>query len=333
MQHDSFVRSHQADWRRLEQFLAQLDRRGWRGLPAQDLEAITSLYLQASSDLAQAAAHFPQGQTHRYLNALVARAHARLYATRTTSWRDVLGFFWYRIPETFWRLWRPILVAFLLFLAGALVGAAIMRWQPQYAANLVPADFRDVVTSGKAPPAPGNPNASALDAPLMSSGIMLNNIRVAAMAFALGVTAGLGTAYVLFQNGVIIGVLGVLFSRGWALLFWSLILPHGIIELMATFIAGGAGLHFALGLIRPGDLPRSAALARNGREALTLVIAVVPMLITAGLIEGFITPSPLAPQAKLLIGALTVIPLAVFLWPRRLPAFKARLVPSLLDTD
>ena len=333
MQHDSFVRARQDDWRRLEQLLAQLDKKGWRTLQAQDLEALTSLYLGASSDLAQAATHFPQGQTHRYLNALVARTHARLYGTRTTTWRGILAFFWYRIPETFWRLWRPILLAFLLFLAGALAGAAAAHWQPHFAASLVPAQFRDLVASGGSLPKPGNPDASALEAPMMSSYIMVNNIQVSALAFALGATAGLGTAYVLFQNGLLMGVLAVLFSRQWALLFWSLILPHGVIELTAIFLAGGAGLHFAAGLIHPGDLPRSAALARHGREAITLVVAVVPMLITAGLIEGFITPSPVAPGVKLTIAALTFLPLAVYLWPRRLPAFKARLVPSLQDID
>ena len=327
MRHDYFVRAHRESWQRLEQLLARLDRHGWRSLQASELETLTTMYLQASSDLAQAAVLFPKGETHRYLNALVARAHGRLYGNRTTTWREVLQFFWYRIPETFWLLWSPVLAAFLLFAAGALAGAAVVHWQPQSAAALLPAQFRDAVASGGPAAAPGN-GGMPFSAPLISSQIMVNNIQVAALSFALGATAGLGTAYVLLQNGLMLGVLAAVFQRHWALQFWSLILPHGIIELSAIFLAGGAGLHFAAGLIRPGDLPRSEALSRRGREALTLLVAIVPMLVVAGLIEGYLTPSDLSPQVKLLTAALTLLPLAIYLWPRRMRATALRGGPA-----
>ncbi|MGE5591795.1 MAG: stage II sporulation protein M [Bacillota bacterium] len=316
MQHDSFVRARQAGWQRLEQLLRELDRRGWRSLQPAQLEELSSLYLQASSDLALAATHFPQGQTHRYLNSLVARSHARLYGVRTTSWCDILHFFWHQVPETFWRLRRAVLAASLLFVLGALAGAATATWQPDYAAALLPQQFRDVVAQGDVPE-PGQHGMPLAEAPVLSTVIMLNNIQVAALSFALGVTAGLGTVYVLLQNGALLGVLAAVFQHQWALRFWSLILPHGLLELTAIFIAGGAGLHFAVGLIRPGDLPRSQSMARHGREAVTLVVAAVPMLVLAGLVEGFVTPADVPAEVKFLVAALSLVPMVVYLWPRR----------------
>ncbi len=316
MQHDSFVRARQSGWQRLEQLLHDLDRRGWRSLPPAKLEELSSLYLQASSDLALAATHFPQGQTHRYLNSLVARSHARLYGVRTTSWRDIFHFFWRQVPETFWRLRRAVLMAFLLFFIGALAGVATAKWQPQYAAAMLPQQFREIVAQGDLPE-PGRHGVPLSQAPVMSTAIMLNNIQVAAFSFALGVTAGLGTVYVLLQNGALLGVLAAVFQHQWAVRFWSLILPHGLLELTAIFIAGGAGLHFAAGLIRPGDRPRSESMARHGREAITLVVAAIPMLVLAGFIEGFITPADIPAEAKFLVAGLSLVPMAVYLWPRR----------------
>jgi uncharacterized membrane protein SpoIIM required for sporulation len=128
--------------------------------------------------------------------------------------------------------------------------------------------------------------------PLASSFIMTNNISVAFTTFALGITAGLGTAYMMLTNGIMLGVVGVAcWMGGMSLPLWSFVAGHGVLELPAIFIAGGAGFRIAQGLLFPGLLSRRDSLAKSGAEAIRLLLGTVPMLIVAGIIEGFISPS------------------------------------------
>jgi uncharacterized membrane protein SpoIIM required for sporulation len=149
---------------------------------------------------------------------------------------------------------------------------------------------------------------------------MLNNIKVGIMAFGLGITLGVGTALVLFQNGITLGALAAKYHQaGLAYPFWALILPHGVVEFLAIFICGAAG--FALGwpLVAPGELTRSEALAAGGRRAIVLLVGSVPLFIFAATIEGWITPAGGVPEwGKNLIGAVTgAVALAYWFWPRR----------------
>ena len=129
--------------------------------------------------------------------------------------------------------------------------------------------------------------------PLASSFIMTNNMSVTFMTFAYGITAGIGTVYMMIFNGVMLGTVGAAcWLGGMSLPLWSFVAPHGVLELPAIFIGGGAGLRIAQGMLFPGMLPRRDSLAKAGGEAVRLVLGVIPILIIAGSIEGFISPSP-----------------------------------------
>ncbi|HEY2390672.1 MAG TPA: stage II sporulation protein M, partial [Candidatus Angelobacter sp.] len=145
--------------------------------------------------------------------------------------------------------------------------------------------------------------------PAASSFIMTNNMTVSFMAFAMGITAGAGTVFAMFFNGLQIGAIGVAcWLNDMSLSLWSFVAPHGVLELPAIFIAGGAGLRIAQGMLFPGLLSRQDSLAKAGGEAVRLVMGVVPILIVAGSIEGFISPSSLPWQWKFtLAGAIAVI--------------------------
>jgi uncharacterized membrane protein SpoIIM required for sporulation len=160
-----------------------------------------------------------------------------------------------------------------------------------------------------------------------SSFIMTNNIKVTIMAVALGFTAGIGTALVLVQNGLMLGGLsGAATNEHVDLLYWAVILPHGILELSAICIAGGAGLILARAIYAPGDLPRRDSLRLAGQEAARLLVGVALMLVCAGLIEGFITPTALPPLVKLSFALLTALVLVGWLSMReKIPSGKAAL--------
>ena len=153
--------------------------------------------------------------------------------------------------------------------------------------------------------------------PVASSGIMTNNLSVAFAAFAAGITAGLGTAYMLIFNGLMLGVIGTACWLGeMSLPLWSFVAPHGVLELPAIFIAGGAGLMIAHGLLFPGVLTRRDSLAQSGATAVRLLLGVIPMLVVAGVIEGFLSPSRLPAATKFLFATVMAALLVSYLLSR-----------------
>jgi uncharacterized membrane protein SpoIIM required for sporulation len=150
--------------------------------------------------------------------------------------------------------------------------------------------------------------------PLASSAILTNNLSVSFAAFAMGITAGIGTTWILFFNGMLLSVVGAACHRaGMSVALWSFVAPHGALELPAICIAGGAGLLLGRGLVVPGLLPRRDALRLDARSAVQILLGVVPLLVIAGIIEGFISPVTIEPAVKFAIGASMLVLLGLYL--------------------
>ncbi|MBE9196471.1 stage II sporulation protein M, partial [Synechocystis sp. LEGE 06083] len=107
-----------------------------------------------------------------------------------------------------------------------------------------------------------------------------------------------------FYNGLLLGAVGALVAQhNLAIPFWGFVFPHGSLELPAIFLAGAAGLLIAKGLLWPGPYRRGYALKQQAIAAAQLVFGIVPLLIIAGIIEGFISPAPWIPDGlKYLLG-------------------------------
>jgi uncharacterized membrane protein SpoIIM required for sporulation len=153
----------------------------------------------------------------------------------------------------------------------------------------------------------------------LSSIILANNVQVALLAFALGIGFGIPTLYMLVRNAELLGALaGAYHAGGEPWVFWSLVLPHGFLELTAICIAGGAGLRIGWSLIDPGDRPRGVALVEESRDSVLVVAGVVPAFVLAALIEGFVTGRTGAPWVEVAIGAVIAVAYVAFLFaPRR----------------
>ena len=311
---DTFIGKYRREWSALE----DVSRGGGRRLATmqgRELREVVRLYLRASGHLAEARSRFHDPDLEAYLNGLVARAHAAVYSARPRSARAFGRLLTVRYPEVVRRTLPYILVA-----ATVLFGIAFASWwwisvSEHARAGIAPAEVQDAMrqTASRSPELGGSGELSTM--------ILFNNVQVAFLAFALGITLGLGTLYVLVQNALLLGSLaGVYQAVGNAATFWTLVLPHGILELLAICIAAGAGLRIGWSIVDPGDRPRRDALREETAEAVVVVVGVIPAFAVAAFIEGFVTGSSLPDALEIAIGVAVGVVYLVFLfgwWPGR----------------
>ncbi|HEY7403982.1 MAG TPA: stage II sporulation protein M [Candidatus Angelobacter sp.] len=299
-----WLEKRQSHWKRLELLLDQVKNNGLRSLTRAELQELGLLYRQAAADLSTLREDVTGKSYARTLNVLLSRAHNTIYAGEKSSARGVLHFYRHTYPRVFRDNLRLITVAFLLFAAGAAVGTLLTFTRPEYMRYFLGPGMMETIERHKM-----WTDSVVAVSPAASSGIMTNNIAVSFMMFAWGITAGAGTVLSLFYNGLLIGVIGTACGlNDMSLSLWSFVAPHGVLELPAIFIAGGSGLRLAQGILFPGLLSRHDSLAKAGEEAVRLLVGVIPILIVAGLIEGFISPSALGWQWKFaMAGSVGVI--------------------------
>jgi uncharacterized membrane protein SpoIIM required for sporulation len=296
---EDFIAQKRPAWERLNVLLKR-SQHGLAGLSAAELQELGRLYRQSTSDLAVARRDFPNHAVCDYLNGLVARAHAEVYRGKSVRPLQMLRFFTTTFPRTFRETWGYTLASFLMFMLPALVCFMVAARDPEAISLLFPTFhgvlhniesehewWKEINESGNA---------------IAASGIMTNNIQVTFIAFAGGVTLGLFTLWVLAQNGLFLGaVAGAAHHFDFGDNLWGFVAAHGVIELSVIFIAGGAGLQLGWSMLRPGLLTRRAALVVAARRAAQLLFGCVPLLVIAGTIEGFISPSDLPLAVKLLV--------------------------------
>jgi uncharacterized membrane protein SpoIIM required for sporulation len=290
---DAYVAAHVAEWRRLE----ELSRR--RHLSGRESDELVDRYQQVATHLSVVRTSAPDANVVAYLSTLLARARNRASGTRTSTWRGVGGFFGERFPAALFRLrwwWLGTLAA------NVVVTAVMMLWllghpdveqsllSPRQVDQLVSHDFEDYY--------------SEYAASHFAAQVWVNNAWVSALCIALGVL-GLPVIWLLFSNIANLAIIGsIMIRHDHGAHFWGLILPHGLLELTAVFVAGGTGLRLFWSWVEPGALTRTQSLAREGRTAGTIALGLVAVLLVSGVIEAFVTPSGLPTWARIAIGLL-----------------------------
>ena len=295
---DTFVAEHQERWAQLEQAVKQARRGRLRATSTADIERFGLLLRHASSDLAIARRDFPDATVTEYLNTLCSRAHPLLFRGSPRRLGDLPRFYATGLPRLFREAWPYIVCSVGLLALGFIAGWAAVALRPDLRPSLVPQSLFDQMARGQVA-------ANVPDAPFAASFIIQNNIRVAIICFVGGVLLGLPTAFVLLGNGWMLGtVAAAVHIGGYDVQFWSLIVPHGVIELSVIVIAGGTGLMLGDSILRPGRLRRGDALAAAASRAVRLALGAATLLIVAGTLEAFVSPSTLPDAAKLLIGGV-----------------------------
>ncbi|MBV8302825.1 MAG: stage II sporulation protein M [Acidimicrobiia bacterium] len=295
---DTFLATNQASWDRLSSLVRRGSRRVGR-LSPDELEELVALYQRTATHLSYARTTYRDPALTASLSSLVARAGAVVYGSRPRTLRALGRFFSVTFPAAVWYSRRFVAVSAALFLVPAFAVGLWIANSPRAVEATGPKAVREAYVNQDFEQYYRSAPASQF-----ASQVFTNNVQVSIYAFAAGI-ALLPTAFILMLNGANVGVAGGLFaSVGQQLKFWGLILPHGLLELTAVFIAGGAGLRLGWTLIDPGDRPRRAALAEEGRRALAIVAGLVVVFAAAGTIEGFVTGSSLPTWVRVGIGLL-----------------------------
>jgi uncharacterized membrane protein SpoIIM required for sporulation len=307
-----FVERRSATWERLDGLLVRAGRRGVRALPPGEIAELGRLYRGTTSDLAYAKGSGFDRVLLEYLNRLTARAHAYVYgATLESGYSRVGRFYGETLPREFRRSIAYTAICTALTVACAVVAYVLIRTHP--------ADAYALLSSGMIPDEikkslhDSNFGFDRSYSPAMATEIIANNIKVAIIAFGGCITLGYLTLEIIIENGLMLGGLGALFTNaGFGYDFWATIAPHGVIELTAIQIAGGAGLLIAAGVMYPGRLSRRDAIAVNAKRAGTLIVGVASMLVVAGTIEGFLSPQRWPPEVRIAIGTVTAVALLLY---------------------
>jgi uncharacterized membrane protein SpoIIM required for sporulation len=289
---ETFLRQRRPDWKRLEEVLDQVEGSGLASLDDAGAVEFGRLYRRAASDLNQAQTFVSGEATERYLNDLVARSYLAIYGKSKVDLGGFLRHLVFGFPASFRKELPHFLLALALFAVGALFGYLVSYHDRAAARALLMPDMQTILPEEEGSQESA-PVQSAGEVTAFSSLLFTHNLGVSLAAFALGITLGLGTAWLMFYNGVILGVLAAVFvGAGQGMAFATGVLPHGVLEIPAMLIAGVAGFVLAQGIVRARPWPRREELARAGKEALRLASGCVPLLAVAAVLEAGVARAP-----------------------------------------
>ena len=309
---DAFVAVHRDDWNRLD----QLSKR--RRLTGAEVDELVRLYQRTATHLSVVRSSAPDAALSARLSTTVARARSAVAGGHEPLWRELARLVSVSFPAAVYRSrWWAIGSAVGSLGVAAALGAWVAATPAAQATVGSQAQIRQLVENDFESYYSENAAAG------FAAQVWTNNAWVAALCFALGVT-GIGVVYVLVQNAVNLGLVGGLMAANGRLdLFFGLITPHGLLELTAVFVAAGAGLKVFWAWIDPGPRPRGRAIAEEGRAMVTVAIGLVGVLFISGLVEAFVTPSPLPTWARIGIGAVVWLGFLGYVWRFGRPAVLA----------
>lgn len=286
----TFIDKRRPAWRRLEEVLDRVEGSGLAGLDDDQAVEFGRLYRGAASDLNQAQTFVRGDAVVEYLNGLVARSYAVIYARERPDVGKLVRHYLWGYPAVFRRYFGHFLLATAFFTAGAAFGFVAYWFDQQATESFLLPDLSHSIRPHAEGPAHDTGGLVA-----GSMWYFTHNTWVTLVAFALGVTYGVGTAWFMFYNGILVGALAGVFARAGALLqFCTDVLPHGVVEIPAMLIGGAAGFVLAEGMIRARPWSRRDELARCGKEAILLVSGIVPLLAAAGVLEQCVARAPSA---------------------------------------
>ena len=320
---DPFVETNRSSWERLAYLLKRVESSGLRSLAPEDLEDLGRLYRQIATHLAQARAERRDPNVIEHLNLLLGKAHAAIYTRRRKRSLRIGRFYATEFPRVFRRTFRYTAASFILFVGSAVLDYCLSVADPGWLEHTAPSGIEQAIGDFLEEDVPAGDYFARTQKQIggseaFSSFLWTHNLQVALLAFGLGIGACIGTVWALTTNGMMVGAaLAVGALHGKLGVVYAMLAPHGVIELSAIILSGGAGFRLGWAVISPGNLSRRDALVIAARDAVKLILGTVPLFLLAGFIEGTITPITAEPfrenLPRILFGVATGVGLYAYL--------------------
>jgi len=313
---ERFLAKKRESWEAFRTLAVSMERSGVGALAPGQIPAFAARYREIAADLARAHTYGVDQRVIEYLERVVSAGHNALYRARSKKGTPVTHYVLRDFPAAVVQSWAYVLVAFIMFIVPAAVGYVMIRERPALADEIVSPVMvsRAEQAAERQAQGRGYAQADGDDRPVIAAAIISNNIQVSFGVFVGGLTGGLLTGWLLFANGMMLGLGFGLFKNYGALGYLTtFVAAHGVLELFAIFVSAGAGFRLAKAIIAPGDRTRKDALVLEGRIAARMIGAVVTLLAIAGAIEGLLSTSDAPAIWKYGVSAATALLLLLYL--------------------
>jgi uncharacterized membrane protein SpoIIM required for sporulation len=277
-----------------------------------DPDEMAHEFTELVNDLGYARTFYPQSRVTQYLNGLASKIYLGIYKNKREERSRLITFWTTELPLVIRKHQRELLYSFLIFITFAMMAAFSAAQDQTFVRGILGDAYVEMTEMNIAKGDPFGVYKSN-DRVTMFFTIALNNIKVAFMVFVGGLFASLGTIWLLFNNGMMLGSFQAFFfmkDLGWqsVLVVWI----HGTLEISAIIIAGGAGFVLGNSILFPKTYTRITSLKKGARSGMKLMIGLVPVFIAAAFLEGFITRYSTMP--KYLSISILILSLAFIIW-------------------
>jgi len=306
----TFLKKNAEKWKEVETFLSSKDK--------VNPDKLADLFIELTDDLSYSRTFYPDSKTTQYLNSLTAKVHLSIYKSKKERKERFLRFWKYEAPLLFYKHRMKIIVSFSIFFLSMLIGVVSSAGDSGFVRLIMGDSYVNMTLENidKGDPMAVYKQMNGVD---MFLGITFNNIRVSFFAFMMGLLVSFGTAWVLLSNGIMLGAFQYFFHIH-DLLFESILVIwiHGTLEISAIVIAGAAGLVLGNSILFPGTYSRRQSFMIGSKEGLKIIVSLIPIFITAGFLESFVTRHtgmPVYLSLAIILGSLAFVVWYFIIYP------------------
>lgn len=313
MRESAFVKANIKKWEKFESLITTKAQ--------QDPDQLASLFIELTDDLAYAQTHYPNSEISLYLNTLSTKVHQYIYRNKRQPKNRLANFWKVELPEIFWNHQKEFAISLIVFVFSAVIGAFSAAYDDSFVRLILGDAYVNLTLQNIADGEPLGIYAKMDELPMFFA-ITFNNIRVSFIAFTLGIIGSLGTGFLLFRNGIMLGSFQYFFyQKGLLMTSVLTIWLHGTIEIISIVMAGGAGLIMGNAMLFPGTYSRLTSLKKGALTGAKVVLGLVPLFIIAGFIESYVTrlfDMPVGLKASIILASLVFMVWYVIIYPRKL---------------
>jgi uncharacterized membrane protein SpoIIM required for sporulation len=324
MREAQFLKQNADKWK---QFEAELNE-------TNNADLLADRFVELTDDLSYSKTFYPNSSTSKYLNGLASLFHQKIYKNKKEKSARIWSFWQFELPYLFSKYQKEFLYSLIFFLVFCAMGVLSAKHDESFIRLILSDEYVNMTNENieKGDPFGVYKSQGTLDMFLV---IAFNNIRVAFFTYVLGISFSLGSIWLLFSNGLMLGSFEYFFfSKGIGFKSLTVVFIHGTLEIWAIVIAGAAGLILGNSILFPGTFNRSVSFLRGGKDGLKIVVGLVPVFLTAAFLEGFVTrydKMPLWLSLSILAASVTFIIWYFILYPNLLKRRIASAIESNLQ--